>query len=184
MNKGKQKEKFKTDIGMSDFYKHYSLSTFKEKNGGKTIVHHNSMFNVTRLMYGKIVEFIHSRITEEIMLDNFEFKFPARLGTLCIRKRKPKLRYDDEGNLINTMPVDWKATNDLWNEDKKSKEEKKLVRHMNEHTQGYVPFWHYNAHTATFKNKMAYKFVATRTVKRSLTKVLKDPNIKINYYLK
>ena len=184
MNKGKQKEKFKSDIGMADFYKHYCLTTFKEMNGGKTIVHHNSKFNVPRSTYGQVIEFFHSRITDEIMLDNFEFKLPARLGTLGIRKRKPKLRYDEEGNLVNTMPVDWKATKELWDEDPESKEQKKLVRHLNEHTQGYVPFWYYNARTATFKNKLAYKFVATRTVKRTLTKILKDPNIKINYYLK
>ena len=184
VSRGKQEEKIKVHVGMSDFYKHYCLTTFKEKKGGRTIVHDNSMYAIDRATYGQIVEFFHSRITDEIMLDNFEFKMPARMGTLSIRKRKPKLRFDEEGKLINTMPIDWKATNELWEEDPESKEKKKLVRHMNEHTNGYVPFWYYNPRTGTFRFKNAYKFNATRTVKRALSKVLKDDNINTNYYLK
>ena len=183
-NKGKQKEKIEVNVGMEDFYKFYCLSTFKEKVGNKTTVHHSSKFNITRTLYGKIIEFFHCNITDEIMLENFEYKMPARLGTINIRKKKPKLRFDQNGKLINTMPVDWKATKDLWEEDPECKEQKKLVRHLNEHTNGYVPFWNYSVSTATFKNKSVYKFKPTRTIKRELSRILKDPNLKINYYLK
>ena len=117
LNKGKQKEKIKAHVGMSDFYKYYALSTFKEKQGGRTAVHRDSMYAIDRALYGKIVEFFHSRISDEIMLDNFEFKMPARMGTLGIRKRKPKVRFDENGKLVNNMPVDWKATKELWEED-------------------------------------------------------------------
>ena len=183
-NKGKQKEKIKVNIGMGDFYKYYCLATFKESKGGKNTVHHKSVYNIPRSLYGKVIEFFHSNIVDEIMLDNFEYKIPSRLGTLTIRKRKPKLRFDDNGKLINTMPIDWKATRELWDEDEECKKQKKLVRHLNEHTNGYVPFWNYSVNTATFKNKSVYKFKPTRTIKRQLSKILKDPNLKINYYLK
>ncbi len=183
-NKGKQEEKIKVHVGMIDFYNHYCFTTFREKVGNKTITHYDSKYSVDRNMYGQIVDFFHKRISEEIMLDNFEFKLPERLGILSIKKRKPKLKFDEEGKLINTMPIDWKATKDLWEEDAESKELKKLVRHLNEHTNGYVPYWCYNSYPGTFKNKSVYKFKSTRTNKRDLNKILKDPNIKTNYYLK
>jgi len=183
-NKGKGKEKVKVDIGMADFYKYYCNTTFKEKIKNKIVVHHNSVYNVKRSLYGEIIEFFHSRITDEIMLDNFEFKLPARLGILSIKKRKPKLRLDEDGKVINTMPVDWKATKELWEEDPESKESKKLVRHLNEHTNGFINKWCYDTYTATFKNKTVYKFRPTRTLKRGFCQILKDPNLNLNYYLK
>ena len=183
-SRGKQKEKIKVDIGMKEFYNYYCDTTFKEKVNNKSIVHKNSKFCVDRKVYGQIIDFIHSRITDEIIFDNFEFKLPSRMGTLCIKKKKPILKYNKEGNLINTMPIDWKATRELWEEDEESKKQKKLVRHLNEHTNGYVPFWYLSLKCATFKYKSAYKFKATRTMNRDLSKVLKDPSINTNYYLK
>lgn len=182
--RGKQKEKIKVDIGMQEFYNYYCYSTFKEKVNNKTVIHKNSKFCVSRGTYGQIIDFIHSKITDEIIFDNFEFKLPIRMGVLCIKKKKPVLKYNKEGKLINTMPIDWKATKELWQEDAESKKEKKLVRHLNEHTNGYVPSWYLSLKEATFKYKSAYKFKATRTMNRDLSKALKDPNVNTNYYLK
>jgi hypothetical protein len=184
LNKGKQAEKYKIHVATEDFYKHYCYSTFKEKVGKKSIIHRDSKFCVSRGDYGKIISDFNSLIAQEIILDNFEYKMPARMGVISIKKKKPKIYFDMDGKMVNRMPIDWKATKDLWAEDPESKELKKLVRHTNEHTQGYIPYWSFNSYTGTFKHKTVYKFIATRTHKRFLTTVLKDPNIEVNYYLK
>jgi hypothetical protein len=184
VSKGKQQEKHKVHVGIDDFYKYYCYSTFKERKDNKTKVHHNSIYSIDRGVYTRIIGDFNSAISEAIMFDNFEYKLPARMGTLSIKKKKRKVYFLEDGTMVNRMPIDWKSTLELWSEDEESKEQKKLLRHTNEHTNGYIPFWYLNVHTGNFTNKTVYKFKSTRTNKRALAQILKDPSIKVNYYLK
>ena len=184
MKKGKQKEKHTTHVGIDDFYKYYCFDTFKNKGKGRTVVEHDSTYALDRSTYTKILSEFNSAIAQEIMFDNLEYKVPVRMGVLSIKKKKPKIYFNENNEMVNRMPVNWKATLEMWKEDPDAKEKKKLIKHTNEHTNGYVPFWYLNTYSANFKYKTVYKFAATRTNKRSLAQILKDDNVKVNYYLK
>ena len=108
---------------------------------------------------------------------------PYRLGLLGIRKKKLTPWINKEGELVNPLPIDWKATMDLWEVDEEAKRLKKRVRHYNEHTKGFIAQWYYSTTKATYQWKSAYSFIPCRTAKLDLSKILKDEDSKIDYYL-
>ena len=89
-------------------------------------------------------------------------------------KQKREVYINDNGKVINTNPVDWKATNHLWETNEKAKENKILIRHTNRHTGGYVFSVYYNKKTAKYKNKKVYFFKPIREVSRSINKRIVD----------
>lgn len=113
----------------------------------------------------------------------FDFSMPARMGLLGIRKRKITPWFDKEGNLVNPLPINWQATWELWEADPKARGLKKLVRHYNLHTNGYIAKWYYSKTLATYKWKSAYGFIPCRTAKTELGKALMDPDSKVDYYI-
>lgn len=178
--KGKQKEKYQTDIKTNDFYNHYLDSYIREDKK----IDKESLYYIPYSIYSEILDEINSHIKDLILNERFNFIMPYRMGELEIKKTKPEPYIDEEGNLINTLPIDWKATKDLWEIDKVAKANKKLVRHLNKHTQGYVAKVCYNVSQATYSYKKVYKFIPTRTFVRTLASIMKDPENKNDYYLK
>lgn len=178
--KGKQKEKFKTDIKTGNFYSHY-LDTYVRE--GKKI-DKESIYYTTYNVYSEVIDEINSYIRDLILNERFNFILPYRMGELEIKKTKPEPYIDEEGRLINTLPINWKATKDLWEVDLEAKANKKLVRHLNKHTQGYVAKVCYNVSQATYSYKRVYKFIPTRTLVRTLASIMKDPENKNDFYLK
>ena len=185
-NKGKQKERYPANVLLVDFYNYYAAKHFAEKKEGKkrSIIDRDSEYYITKDIYSKIISELNLAVSNMILTENLEFKMPARMGSIGIRKRIPKTWFDKNGKLINTMPPDWKATKDLWASDPDAKEKKKLVRHLNKHSNGYTARWFYNKLRATYKWKSAYCFLPCRTNQRKLTAILKDEDSTIDYYLK
>jgi hypothetical protein len=110
-------------------------------------------------------------IQEEVISNRFDFDIPYDLGMLGIRKFKPKLGLDSNGKLINKLPVNPRATIELWNSNPEAKEKKVLVRYTNKHTNGYVFTIHYfKKYKAKFKNKTLYSFETVRNFKQKLKK--------------
>jgi hypothetical protein len=113
-------------------------------------------------------------VINRIIFDNFEFKFPFRMGSLRIKKKKVKARLDENGKLKTSwIPRDWKS----------SKELNAPVYCMNKHTMGFKMSWQWNKESGNMKN-IRYNYLnVVRTLDRRLAKALKDPNNNLDFYL-
>lgn len=140
-------------------------------------------YAVTRKEYIDILTSINTKIAENIITKNFLFNMPFKLGGIEIVKRKPTVTVNDEGVVVNNFPIDWGATNKLWASDPTAKIKKKLIRHLNEESDGYVYHTRYNKTRAYFTNKTVYNFRISKRFKTLLFNCLKeDPTI--DFYLK
>lgn len=174
------------DIKSKEFYEFYAINHFKRYTATSTkkgIINRNSKYFLEYKEFNDLLTDLNIGLRNLIIEQSFEFNIPYRMGILSIRKNKPEPYIDNEGNLVNTLPVDWKATKELWANDEQAKEKKTLVRHLNKHSQGYVMRWKYDLSTANYKNKSVYRFVPCRDAKRMITPTVKDQNNKIDYYL-
>jgi hypothetical protein len=101
-----------------------------------------------------------------------EIALPERLGNLHIVGKKIKVHLED--GKIKGLAPDWKETNKLWAQDEEAKNNKQLVYHFNEQTNGirYRFFWSKNR--ALVPNKTLYSLKMTRTNKRNLAKLVKE----------
>lgn len=180
---GRGKHKHTTSTSMKDYYEHYCVTTFKEgRDGRKGKIHWDSPYCVDASTFGKVVKEFNKLISEEMIYATFDYKLPFNMGVLGIRKEKNKLRFDSNGKLKGLSPVDWKSTLDMWENNPDAKEAKKLIRHENTHTGGFIYKWYYNKRKASYKYRTVYKFKPSRTNARELAKVLKDPNINVDFY--
>ena len=183
--KGKQTEKYKAHIKSAEFYEFYSREYFKkhELKRNRLIIDRTSSFYVSFSEYCKVLDAFNMCLRDEILFNSFDYNMPSRLGLLGIRKKKLTPWINEEGKLINPLPIDWKATMDLWEVDEEAKRLKKLVRHFNEHSKGFIAQWYYSTTKATYQWKSAYAFIPCRTAKLELSKILKNEDSEIDYYL-
>lgn len=149
----------KSDYGIRDYYKFY-----KEDNP-------NSKINYS--LYVKIIKEYNKGVINLIIEDNVEYAIPHIGSSLVIKcdKRVPKII---NGKLHNTTPVDWKATNDLWDSDEEAKSKKLLVRYLNTHSSKYVFRVSFKKYISRIKNKGIYKFQTARPFQRALGNRIKD----------
>ena len=185
--KGKQEEKHKTHIATPQFYTFYANRYFREIEKGQLRgkLHKDSKYYLTSQMYSKILDEFNSEVRELILNESFDFILPASMGILGIRKRKLIPYINSNGDFKNPLPVNWKATYELWESNPESHADKTLVRYRNKHSGGYIAEWTHMRAKATFKNKSGYDFKATRTAKQLLGAVMLDfENNTIDYQLK
>lgn len=149
---------------MEDYYKFYTETYNKD---------------ISKKKYNDIITEFNKAVANLIVEDNLFYQFPFLAFELSVRKDKRKPRINN-GKLINNIPVDWKKTNELWERDSEAKEKKLLVRYNNSHTSGYVFRIHLSKNRAILKNKILYKFRPNRTLQRSLSSRINDPD-KDNY---
>lgn len=144
--------KIKVDYGITDYYKYYCKD------------HENP---VSRLTYNKIISAFNSKVVDLIINEGLEFNPLTLQMTFCIRKTKrvPKIK---NGKLINTSPIDWKTTNELWEEDSEARDKKILIKFLNNHTSKYVFRIKLIKSGYTYTNKQLYRFKASRSFQRLL----------------
>lgn len=113
----------------------------------------------------------NKKLIDEIIFNNFEFRI---VNTGILSLKKSKVAKFKDGKINNKLTIDWVKT----------KEYKKIIYLMNEHTDGYRYF--FNFKPFNYKNKKYYKFKASRNNNRYLAKILKNPDIygKIDAYIK
>jgi hypothetical protein len=148
------------DYGMKDYYE-YLLKTTDIK--------------ISNVKFNKVIGEINKEIVNSIINDSLNFKIPKLQAFISIRKIKKVPKIVDN-KLINTTPVDWKATNKLWDENPEAKEKKILLRYLNSHTFKYVFRIKLIKGAVTFKNKQYYKYKPARSFQRLLAKRILDPN--------
>lgn len=167
MNLIRGKGKHNTDYGLKDFFKLYREI---------------SKSPVVYSKYSKVINDFNKEISRMIVEDSYEFRFPYRIGYLRIRKFKTKLKLDDDGNLkIKHLRPDWKATNELWNNNEEAKLNKKIVYHTNKHSNGYYFKWFLDKSTTNVKNMYVYMFYPCRNNQRFLSKTIQTEE-NVDYY--
>lgn len=100
-------------------------------------------------------------------LKGYEIILPARLGTLAVIGRKPKIRFDEEGKVIGLAP-DWVKTKKLWEDNPEAKAKRQRVFHVNAHTDGYRYKWHWSKKNILIENKTLYALRMVRSNKRAV----------------
>ena len=156
----KRVHRVKTHYGNYDYYK-YFLANYRKLSSGKL---------VSRATFGQIVKEFNGHVRDRISTKGAEYAFPFRIGKLELRKLKTEVKIDDNGDIVNNLPINWRETRKLWEENKQAKEKKTKIRYTNEHTEGYTFRIFYRTSKANFKNKSIYKMKLNRTLKRQLSK--------------
>lgn len=154
-----RKHKAKADYGIRDYYKFYK----------------NNYNKVDKEKFSKVIDDFNKEIIKAIIEDNLEYTVPYLNIEISIRKhkRKPTIK---NGQLINNVPIDWKATKELWEKDPEAKEKNIRVRFRNSHTNNYVFRIYCKKFKCNIRNKSLFKFKPSRIFQRSLSKRIKDPN--------
>ena len=144
----------KCDFGSGDYYKHFLKETGAE--------------HISRIKFSEIIKEFNSHVRDRISTKGAEYTFPNRIGKIVLRKRKTEVKLDEDGNIINNLPINWKSTRELWAESASAKEKKTKIRYTNEH---------YMRSKANFKNKSIYKIQFNRQLKRQLSKSIFEGRI-------
>jgi hypothetical protein len=139
--------------------------------------------DLDRSTHSKVLNEFNKEVSRLILEEAFEFLLPARVGTLRIKKYKPKIFNKDGSLKKDKLNPNWKKTNELWNKDPEAKAQKKLVYHTNEHSDGYEYKWHFSNYRSMCENKSAYCFIPTRTNKRAITALVTDEEFTGDYFM-
>lgn len=144
----------------------------------------NPYITISKKQFHNIIsEF--NKLVAKSLIEDLSIKLPNRLGDIEIVKTKRKAYISKDGKLKNNIPIDWKATNLLWEKDPKMKKNKVLIRFSNVNTDGYVFRIYYNKRNAIYKNKTIYFFKPVRSLARSITERINDySKIKFDTYIK
>lgn len=167
------RESFKIQYGTTQAYKRYKEKILPNKA---------KEFDVSASTHAKIIEMYHSLVRDKMIYKNFIYRIPVLGMKIRIKKYKQKLKYDEQGNIIKSeLPVNWKATNELWKSSEEHRLKKTLIFHLNDHTDGY----RYRVSKMPIGvNKLVskYSFVSCRKFDRDLSSFLQDPFRTIDYY--
>lgn len=146
------------DFGMNDYYKYYKSYS---KNP------------VTKDKFHKIVGDFNKKITNLIINEGIEYK-PIKIQfTFCVRKSLRRV-YIKDNKLVNTTPIDWKSTKDLWENDEDARQNKTILRHLNNHTSKYIFQIKATKFGNRYSNKKLYRFKPCRSFQRDLAKRILD----------
>lgn len=104
------------------------------------------------------------------VLEGNEVALPSRLGILSIIGQKKKLKFTEDGKPI--LPPDWVKTKQLRESSPKAKEERRIVYHTNEHTDGVVYKYLWAVSRVLVPYKSLYSLQLTRENKRAVHKLI------------
>ena len=106
------------------------------------------------------------------LLTTGEINIPERLGRLSIFGKKVNVRIED-GEIKGLAP-DWVKTKQLWDLDEEAKNNKQLVYHFNEETNGIRYKFSWSKNRVLVSNKTLYNLRMTRSNKRELSKLVRE----------
>ena len=122
----------------------------------KEYIEEGTQYDVSYTTFRNIVSDYFKYVRDEVMLNSKEVKLPCRMGTLQIVKHQPK-EYTGK-----SLRWDWKSTRELG----------KPVYYLNEHSGEYKYRFHWQKKDIILKNRSKYMFIASRTNKRELAKII------------
>ena len=106
----KRNHRVKSDYGLPDYYRHF--------------VKENKNTKVSKVLYNDIIKDFNSHVRDRISKKGADYTFPKKIGSLEIKKIKPSISIDEKGSVVNKLPINWKATRELWKENESAKKEK------------------------------------------------------------
>ena len=106
------------------------------------------------------------------LLSTGEINIPERLGKLSIFGKKVNIRI--ENGEIKGLAPDWVKTKQLWESDEEAKNNKQLVYHFNEETNGIRYKFAWSKNRVLVSNKTLYNLRMTRSNKRELSRLVKN----------
>jgi hypothetical protein len=163
--------KIKADYKVKDLYEFY-ISKIDKK----------SIYNVKKTVYNNILkDFLETLYQQKIVLNNYEFTIPCRLGTLRIKQFKRRYKIDENNKLISKLACNYKATKELWARNPEAKKKKKLIFHENRHSDGYEFRCHWSKKKSNTPCKSFYQFIPCRTNKRFINECIKK-GINLKFY--
>lgn len=167
------KGKITIDVGLAQGYKHYC----------EAVKDLPQEYKISQSLYGKIIKHVHDEIAKELLNNAESFRMPAGLPQIRVRKFKRKIKFNEDGTVdTQSLPVNWKATRELWEKNEDAKKKKKRVYFLNDHRDGYSANFIMEKFAANIKNLQSYRFKATRTLDRELSAIWQDPYNKTDYY--
>ena len=142
--------------------------------------------------YRKVRKAFNKAVANQILTNALEYRLPARLGYLRIKKRYNPPRLDESGVGLDKerLITDWGASRKLWYEkygttdmeELKKIPNKPIKYHENKHTSRHIfRFW-WDRRTSKVAHIKAYCFRASKENRVALGAILKDPNRTIDYY--
>lgn len=143
----------------------------------------NPSKQLTKSEHRDIISCINEEISDYLINTGNPFKLGHGLGELQIKKKFPAPpMLNEDGTFRIRIPIDWAATNKLWKENPEAKENKKLIRHLNSHTNGFTAklTWSNTKYMALYE---CWDFEAGRDFNRKLGKILKTVPDSIDRYL-
>lgn len=156
--------RFKADYGLTDYRNFY-----KEKYDSE----------IEAKEYSGILRKFNKALIELIVNESLTYMMPYLLFEVSIKKIRRRPRIVD-GKLVNPNPINWQATNKLWDENEDAREKKLLVRYNNFHSSGYV----FRVYCKKFKSKLKYrshyKIKTNKEFKLKIRDRIMDPD-KDNY---
>lgn len=165
MQEDKRNHLVKVDYGTNHYY-----ADFLRKNPEYKGV-------ITRAQFGDVLRDYNGFQRDRMATKGVEILFPAGLGMAELVKTKTEVKVDENGNVVNNLPVDWKRTRELWKERPDAKEKNIRIKFTNEHTDGYTFRIKYVKRRSKFKNKSIYKLRFNRELKRGLSKSIFEGKI-------
>lgn len=103
-------------------------------------------------------------------------KLANGLGSFQLSKIKRGVSVNDNGEVINNMPIDMIRTFEFWKEHPEFKG-KKYIRFVNDHTNGYLFCLNFRLKSATFKLKSFYTFRKSRVLTKALSDNIKNGKV-------
>jgi hypothetical protein len=149
-----------SDYGIKDYYDYYKSKSKEPKS---------------KTLFDKVVYDFNKRIVNCIINEGLEFTPIKTQFTFCIRKHKRVIKLVDN-KVVNTHPIDWKTTTQLWEDDEDARNKKVLIRFLNNHTSKYVFRILMLKGKNNYLNKRFFRYMSPRSFKRTLAKRILDPN--------
>jgi len=174
MNK-RTEGKYKSEVTTIDFYEKYSTDTFKHLKEGslRSKIDRTFPYYMDKVKFTEVLKDLMTEIKNLLIYEGFKWRLPGRIGELAILKRKVLFRVNSRGELLTKMPVNWNATNQLF-----EKGINKTAYHLNEHSEGYVMALKLNKlrNIAQVPYYGIYKFTGCRAFNRELGTAIQNNN--------
>ena len=140
----------------------------------------NKKYGLTYPDISKIITGYHEMAREDLAKGE-PIYFKKQLGNLLVYKERREVKINEKGEVVNNLPINLPETFKLW-EMKPELKHKTYVRFLNKHSDGFYFSFSYQMSKANFPNKKIYKFHFNATLKKMLTKNIK--NKKVDAYIK